>query len=141
MAGQLTVPETAGFRTATMVHDPFAIDAPDLQDVLDALDDPDCRTIINHLDEPMTANDLSEVCEIPVSTMYRKLDLLSDASLVEEQIDIRPDGRHTTRYVLAFGEVRIALDDDRSLDVAIKRRDQTPEERLSELWSEVRKET
>lgn len=124
-----------------MVRDPFAIDAPDLQDVLDALDDPDCRTIINHLDEPMTANDLSEVCEIPASTMYRKLDLLSDASLVEEQIDIRPDGRHTTRYVLAFGEVRIALDDDRSLDVAIKRRDQTPEERLSELWSEVRKET
>ena len=73
--------------------------------------------------------------------MYHKLDLLSDASLVEERIEIRPDGRHTTQYVLNFDEVRVSLDDDRSIDVAIKRRSRAPEERLSDLWSEVRRET
>lgn len=124
-----------------MGHDPFAPDPPDLQDVLDALDDPACHKILKQLDQPMTASELSEACGIPESTMYRKLDLLSDASLVEERIEIRSDGRHTTRYALNFDEVRIALDDDRAIDVAIKRRSQTPEERLSELWSEVRKET
>jgi DNA-binding transcriptional ArsR family regulator len=124
-----------------MGRDPFAPDAPELQDVLDALDDPGCHTILKQLEHPMTASELSEACDIPESTMYRKLDLLSDASLVDEQIEIRSDGRHTTRYVLNFDEVRIALDDDRSIDLAIKRRSQTPEERLSELWSEVRKET
>ncbi|MFC6723083.1 helix-turn-helix domain-containing protein [Halobium palmae] len=123
-----------------MGRDPLAPDPPDLQDVLDALDDSDCRTIVKQLDKPMTANELSAACDIPLSTMYRKLDLLSDASLLEERIEIRTDGRHTTRYVLAFDEVRIVLDEDRSIDVAIKRRPQTPEERLSELWSEVSKE-
>lgn len=124
-----------------MIRDSLAPDAPVLQDVLDALDDPDCRTIVKHLEEPMTANELSEECNIPLSTMYRKLDLLSDASLLEERIEIRRDGRHTTRYVIAFDEVRIALDDDRSIDVAIKRPARTPEGRLSLLWSEVSKET
>lgn len=141
MTSYLSVHETSRTRTTNMTDNPFAPDAPRLQDVLDALDDSDCRTIVTHLDGAMTANELSEACDIPLSTMYRKLDLLSDASLVDEQIEIRTDGRHTTRYVLAFDEVRIALDDDRSVDVAIKRRTQTPEERLSELWSEVRKET
>lgn len=128
-------------RTTTMVRDPFADDAPDLQDVLDALDDRDCRTIVEALDEPMTANELSDACDIPLSTAYRKLDLLSEASLLEERVELRSDGRHTTKYALAFDEVRIALAVDRSLDVAIRRRAQTPDERLSELWSEVRTET
>ncbi|MFB6137751.1 MAG: helix-turn-helix domain-containing protein [Halobacteriaceae archaeon] len=124
-----------------MVRDPFAAEAPALEDVLDALDDADCRAIIEALEEPMTANELSEATDVPLSTMYRKLELLTDASLLEERIDIRSDGRHTTRYALAFEEVRIALDEDRAVDVAIKRRAAAPEERLSELWSEVRKET
>lgn len=128
-------------REGPMVRDPFATAAPELADVLDALDDPDCRTIIRHVEEPMTASELAEVCDIPLSTLYRKLELLSDASLLEERVDIRTDGRHTTRYELGFDEVRVGLDDDRSLEVAIKRRDRTPDQRLSELWSEVRKET
>jgi DNA-binding transcriptional ArsR family regulator len=124
-----------------MVRDPFAPDEPDLQDVLDALDDPACRTIVEHLEEPMTASELSDACDIPLSTTYRKLDLLSEASLLEEQVEIRADGQHTTRYVVAFDEVRIALAEDRTIDVAIRRRTQSPDERLTELWSEVRKET
>jgi DNA-binding transcriptional ArsR family regulator len=124
-----------------MARDPFAAESPQLQDVLDALDDPDCRTISRNLEEPMTANELSETCDIPQSTTYRKLDLLTDASLLEERLDIRRDGRHTTRYEVAFEEVRIALEEDRSIGVEIKRRARTPDERLSDLWEEVRKET
>lgn len=124
-----------------MVRDPFAGETPALQDVLDSLDDPACRTIIEQLDEPMTASELAEACDIPLSTTYRKLELLTDASLLDEHIEIRTDSQNTTRYVLAFDEVRIGLDDDRSVEVAIKRRERTPDQRLSELWSEVSKET
>lgn len=141
VTGESTTPDPSNSPRESMGRNPFAPDAPDLQDVLDALDDPDCHAVLAQLDHPKTASELSETCDIPESTMYRKLALLSDASLVEEQIEIRPDGRHTTRYVLNFDEVRISLDDDCSIDLAIKRRSQTPEERLSELWSEVRKET
>jgi DNA-binding transcriptional ArsR family regulator len=124
-----------------MVRDPFASETPDLQDVLDALEDPDCRAIVEALEEPTTASELSESCDVPLSTCYRKLELLTEASLLEEQVEIRADGQHTTRYAIAFDEVRIALDEDRSIEVAIKRRAEAPEERLSSLWSEVRKET
>ena len=130
----------SGHREA-MGSDPFAPEAPALQDVLDALDDEACRTIVAHLDGPMTATELSEACDIPLSTTYRKLDLLSDASLVDERIEIRGDGRHTTPYLLDFEEVRLSLDEDQRVDVAIERRARSPEERLSDLWSEVRKET
>lgn len=126
---------------ATMKREPTTTDAPPLQDVLDALDDPDCRAILERLDTPMAAKELSEACDIPQSTTYRKLDLLSDASLVEERMAIRADGRHTTRYVADFDEIRLSLTDEQCLDISISRPQSAPEKRLSELWSEVRSET
>jgi len=125
-----------------MVRDPFADDAaPDLQEVLDALDDPTCRRFVAHLEEPMTASELSEACDVPLSTTYRKLDALSEASLVGEQTEIRTDGQHTTRYTVDFTEVAVALDEDREFEVRIERPAETPEERLADLWTEVRQET
>lgn len=113
---------------------------PDVQSVLDALDDPDCRAIIRHLDEPMTAAQVAEECEIPMSTVYRKLELLSEASLLEEGTKIRTDGHHASTYRVGFERVAFELDDDRRLDVAIDRPPETPEERLASMWEEVRSE-
>lgn len=126
-------------RVAEMERDPLATDQPLLQDVLDALDDPECRTIIERLEEPMTAKELSEDCDVPLSTTYRKLELLADASLIEERTELRASGRHTARYALDFEAVHVALAEDRSLDVTIEQPEQTPEQQLSELWAEVRK--
>jgi DNA-binding IclR family transcriptional regulator len=125
-----------------MVRDPLSgDDPPDLQSVLDALDDADCRTIIQHLDEPMTATEVSEECEIPMSTTYRKLDLLTEASLLVEGTEIRPDGHHATRYRLDFERVEIGLTDEQELEVSIGRPARAADERLASLWGEVRKET
>ncbi|WP_424019382.1 helix-turn-helix domain-containing protein [Halorientalis pallida] len=125
-----------------MVRDPFADeDQPDLQDVLDALDDPKCRAIVRNLDEPMTAEEISEVCDVPLSTTYRKLDLLTEASLLREGMEIRPDGQHASQYEVDFEEVVVGLDDDRAFEVGISRVPRTADERLRDLWSEVRKET
>lgn len=124
-----------------MVRDPFRSEpGPDLQDVLDALDDPGCREIVRHLETPMTANEVSEACDIPLSTTYRKLDRLSAASLVEERTEIRVGGHHTTRHELDFEAVRIALDESREFGVAITRPARSADEQLARLWSEVRKE-
>lgn len=89
----------------------------------------------------MTASEISESCEVPLSTTYRKLDLLSEASLLEEQTELRPDGQHATRYRIAFEEVAIKIDETRTFEVSISRPPQTADERLASLWSEVRKET
>jgi len=125
-----------------MVRDPFAREAaPDLQDVLTALDDSDCRQIVRKLEQPMTASEISEKAEIPLSTTYRKLDLLSDASLLEERTEIRQGGHHTTRYWVAFEAVRIMLDENRAFEVTISRPARSAEEQLAQLWTEVRRET
>lgn len=123
-----------------MVRDPFAREeSPDAAAVLDALDDPDCRRIIHELDAPHTARELSEACTMPLSTTYRKLEMLSEASLVEERTRIREGGHHTTQYSLAFDAVHLALDEDQDLEVAISRPARTADEQLAQLWSEVRR--
>jgi len=124
-----------------MVRDAFADDEPDPETVFSALKDEDCRTIIRALSEPMTAEELSDITDIPKSTTYRKLELLTEASLLAEGVEIRADGQHASRYVVAFDEVHIALSEDREFEVEISREPQTADERLATLWSEVRKET
>ncbi|WP_129115039.1 winged helix-turn-helix domain-containing protein [Halegenticoccus tardaugens] len=124
-----------------MVRDRHSRDGAGLETVLDALDDPAARTIIKSLSEPMTASELSERCDIPLSTTYRKLELLTDASLLAERTEIRSDGHHTTRYDVGFRSVVVTLTDDRDLTVAIEPRERGPDERLAALWAEVRRET
>jgi len=125
-----------------MVRDPLTDEmSPALEDVLDALDDEDCRDIVTVLEEPMTASDIAEKSDVPLSTTYRKLELLTEASLLHEGVEVRPDGQHASRYSVSFEDVVISLDEHRTLEVDITHRPQTPDERLANLWSEVRKET
>ncbi|WP_128478784.1 winged helix-turn-helix domain-containing protein [Halorussus pelagicus] len=125
-----------------MVRDPAGIeDAPDLQTLLDALDDPDCRAIVKRIDEPMTASEISDATDIPLSTVYRKLEMLTEASLLSELTEVRSDGHHTTRYDLDFEDVNLSLTEDDEFDVTVTRPSRSAEERLADMWSEVRKET
>lgn len=116
-------------------------DEPELASVLDALNDEDCRRIVEALSEPMTAEEISEVTDIPLSTTYRKLDRLTDAALLEEGVEVRRDGQHVSRYILVFDEVSIRLSDDQELELELSRTERTADERLAALWTEVRKET
>jgi len=118
-----------------------ADDSPDLQAVLDALDDLDCRMIVKRLEEPMSANEVAEATGVPLSTTYRKLDVLTEASILEERTEIREGGHHTTKYVLDFEAVRIELSEGREFEASITRPPRTADEQLSQLWSEIRKET
>lgn len=125
-----------------MVRDPIdSASEPSAAEICAALDDPDCREIIRNLDEPLTAAELTSRCDIPQSTLYRKLELLTDATLLEESTEIRRDGHHASRYALAFEEITLFLEEDQSIGVSIERPARTADERLAELWSEVRKET
>lgn len=125
-----------------MVHNPFGTEEPpELESVLDALHDRDCREIVTELDAPMTAKEIAEETDVPLSTTYRKLDLLTEASLLEEGTELRRDGRHTSRYRVDFEEVSFVLDEHREFDVSIIRAPAEPEDRLATLWTEVRRET
>ena len=132
-----------------MVRDPSRDpEPPSVDEVLDALADDAARRIVAALTEPMTASELSEECDIPLSTTYRKLEKLTDASLLSESTDIRRDGQHTTRYSVSFDAVTVSVDgesegdeDRREFDVEFSRPERTRDERLADLWSELREET
>jgi predicted transcriptional regulator len=112
-------------------------DPPSLQDVLDALDDADCRDILRATTEPMTANELTDACDIPRSTLYRKLKLLSRASLVREQNAISPGGGRLTRYERDFEDVTISIDESDDFTVSVERPPRKAEERLADIWSKM----
>ena len=125
-----------------MVREPLsARSGPDLQVVLDALDDQGCRHIVKCLEEPLSAKEVAERCDIPLTTTYRKLELLENATLVQEQTEIRSDGHHTMRYRNDFEELRVRLDDGREFTISVTRPSRTADERLADLWTEVRRGT
>jgi DNA-binding transcriptional ArsR family regulator len=124
-----------------MVRDPLIGDeSPDVDTVLGALHDEDCRAILTELTEPRTARELLEQNEIPRSTLYRKLDLLAEATLVREGTEIREDGSHANRYELDFDEVIITRNANVEIEIEIERPAKRADERLAEMWSEVRRE-
>ena len=110
--------------------------------VLSTLGDEPTRAIIEALSEPMTANELADACDIPLSTMYRKLDRLSEADLVSESTEIRQSGQHTTRYARDFTEVTVWISEDEHLCTTVDRpaKVSTADQRLEELWNELREE-
>lgn len=49
-----------------------------VQTVLDAFEDADCRAILDRTsDESLTASEVATACDLPLSTTYRKLELLT----------------------------------------------------------------
>jgi predicted transcriptional regulator len=94
---------------------------PDLGALTEAINNDDCRAILRTVSEPMTADEISEAASIPRSTAYRNLNLLAEASLVEEKVKIRHDGHHISQYVLAVDSIEIEISGDRGFEITISR--------------------
>lgn len=115
-------------------------DPPDSETVFRTLDDGACRSIVEAIDGPMTAKEISEAADVPLSTTYKKLDRLTDATLVVERTELDPRGHHRSRYALNFDRVIVRLDEEKKLGVVIEEPLDTPEKQLLDIWSTVRKE-
>jgi DNA-binding transcriptional ArsR family regulator len=90
--------------------------------LLTTLSDPKCRAILlTSARQPMTASELSEELDLPISTVYRKLNHLTDLPLLEETTDLTPDGKHPHRYECRIDEIRVsvATRDGETTDVAV----------------------
>ncbi len=80
------------------------------QAVFEALADPDCRMIVGAATEPMTAGELAEACEIPLSTTYRKIDRLAATPLLEERTRLDMEGNHSAEYVSRVEDVSVCFE-------------------------------
>lgn len=80
-------------------------------DVFALLDDEYARSLLaatSH--EPMTAPELSDQCEMSLSTVYRRLNDLEDCGLVTGSVVPNADGHHETRYEATLEQLTITLD-------------------------------
>ncbi|WP_049926470.1 winged helix-turn-helix domain-containing protein [Halopiger goleimassiliensis] len=92
----------------------------DPQAVLAALEDDACRAILEATsEESLTATELSERCDIPMSTAYRKVEKLTEADLVDEKVRINTSGKHATEYRKGFDDVVVSVADAGGIEVQI----------------------
>jgi Fe2+ or Zn2+ uptake regulation protein len=85
-------------------------DSERVQAVLDAVEDSKCRDVLKATDsECLTASDVSQRCELPVSTTYRKLDTLTDAGLLAERTRIDASGTHVSEYQRRFDDLTVTM--------------------------------
>jgi len=92
----------------------------DVGAVLDALDDADCRQILEATsDDSLTASELADTCDLPLSTTYRKVDRLTDASLLRETIRIHRSGKHVNQYERNVEDVVITVEDGGQLGLSV----------------------
>jgi DNA-binding transcriptional ArsR family regulator len=83
-------------------------DVDEVETILDALHDDDCRAVLDATGEAsLSASELADACDLPLSTTYRKLDTLTDAGLLAERTRLSPDGKHASEYVRAVDEVLV----------------------------------
>jgi DNA-binding transcriptional ArsR family regulator len=81
--------------------------------LFDSLNDEDACAIMKTLDETsLSAKEVSERCELSMSTTYRKLNQLSEVGLLEEQTEITLEGKHLTRFHRCIDTIAITITDN-----------------------------
>lgn len=104
-----------------------------VQQLLNALDDADCRAILDATrEQALTAKEVSEAHDLPLSTTYRKLDLLTEAGLLEERTRIRRSGKHASEYTRLVDDVVISLGPRGETEVRVSQR-KSPEQTVSSI--------
>ena len=82
--------------------------------ILQTLLDKHCREILSVTRGcSKTATEISNECNIPLSTVYRRLDLLKNLKFLYVSYSIRLDGKKLSTYRNRVTEIHMSLDDDK----------------------------
>jgi DNA-binding transcriptional ArsR family regulator len=104
--------------------DELVVDDQETMDVLfDVLDDEGSRDILEATaGTALSASEIADACDLPLSTTYRKLDPLTEAGLLTKRLRISRSGKHTAEYERAVDDVTVSVSPS-GLEVRITRRD------------------
>lgn len=105
-------------------------------EVFALLDDEYARSLLSATShEPMTAPELSDQCDMSVSTVYRRLNALEDCGLVTAEHVPDLDGNHKRRYEAHLDTLVVSLDDG-DFDVSLRTATRTQEfaDAFTDLW-------
>lgn len=99
-------------------QDSAALDDRGRDELLKTLSDPKSRAVLRVTSaEALTAAELSERLDLPLSTVYRKVDRLLDASLIEGSRRIAADGKHPRQYRCIVERVHVELPGESDMTV------------------------
>jgi DNA-binding transcriptional ArsR family regulator len=85
----------------------------DTAEVLDLIGDEYVCDILRALeDDPMPARELAETCDMSRPTVYRRLNRLTDAGLVDSRLALSPDGHHRDVFRLVVTELHVEIGED-----------------------------
>jgi DNA-binding transcriptional ArsR family regulator len=93
--------------------------------VLEVISDEGSRAILRSLGDDMTPQDISNDCGIPLSTVYRKLETMQNASLVKQDVRMvkGKTGGHPETFDTDFERLTVELTDEGELRLHVSRSD------------------
>lgn len=95
-----------------------------VRSIVHVLNDEDCRAILEATSSvSLSANEVSERCDLPLSTTYRKLETLTEVGLIAEGIRLSSSGNHTNVFSKEIEEVSVSLTPDGGLAAQVDRQE------------------
>ncbi|TKR25116.1 ArsR/SmtB family transcription factor [Natronomonas salsuginis] len=109
----------------------------DISGILAILDDDYARAILEATRRTqMSAKELSDECDMSVSTVSRRVNTLLEYDFLVERTHMDPDGHHYSEYEAQLNRVEVQLLES-GFDVRIELREDAPD-RFSRLWDTMR---
>ena len=88
-------------------------DEADADEILALLDDQYAKVILRQTrNNAMSAKEISEICDISISTVYRRTERLIDCGLLAERRVAQSDGNHYSLYEARLDELTVCLTDN-----------------------------
>lgn len=112
------------------------VDSRNKDDFLTIIGDKQARRILAATSEkPQSAKELSDNLELSLPTVYRRLELLHEVDLIDDQMQLADDGNHYRVYECDFSSTVVSLNDG-EFEVDIFRRESFAE-RLTDIWDDL----
>ncbi|WP_227134472.1 ArsR/SmtB family transcription factor [Halorubellus salinus] len=86
--------------------------------------------------ESRSAKELSEECDVALSTIYRRVEDMLASDLLVERTRIEQDGSHHSVYEANVDHLDVEIDDG-TIDVKVHVREDAAQ-RFSRIWSDIR---
>ncbi|WP_436900527.1 ArsR/SmtB family transcription factor [Halovenus halobia] len=86
--------------------------------------------------EPRSAKELSEECDVALSTIYRQVEDMVESELLVERTQLESDGSHHSVYEANIDHLDVDIEDG-TIDVSVHVRED-PAQRFSRIWSDIR---
>ena len=102
-----------------------------IDQLMSALNDKKSRRILSETtQEALSAGEISDRCDIPLSTVYRKLEQLVDAGMLVERVRLSSHPDYTREYLLDVTALTVDIGDESGVSLVVSRR--SPSSELSD---------